>query len=116
MKRISLFAALFAFAALFSVSASAQGATQPGAMPKIAVINTAAFDGKEGLTRYNVAMDSLPVSLQIASGGGTITPQTVITTATGEASVKWTMGAAGANSARDLALRPLLALSPASDS
>ena len=58
MKRISVFAALFAFAALFSVSASAQAA-QPGAMPKIAVINTAAFDGKDGLTRYNNAMDGL---------------------------------------------------------
>lgn len=59
MKRISVLAALFAFAALFSVSASAQGAAQPAAAPKIAVINTAAFDGKEGLTRYNNAMDSL---------------------------------------------------------
>ena len=59
MKRISVFAAIFAFAALFSVSASAQGTAQPGAMPKIAVINTAAFDGKDGLSRYNVAMDSL---------------------------------------------------------
>lgn len=59
MKRISVFAATFAFAALFSVSVSAQGAAQPGAMPKFAVINTAAFDGKDGLSRYNVAMDSL---------------------------------------------------------
>lgn len=58
MRRISVLAAVFAFAALFSVSASAQGAAQP-AMPKIAVINTAAFDGKEGLTRYNNAMDGL---------------------------------------------------------
>ena len=55
MKRISLFAALFAFAALFSVSASAQAP----AGPKFAVINTAAFDGKDGLTRYNTAMDGL---------------------------------------------------------
>jgi Skp family chaperone for outer membrane proteins len=55
MKRISLFAALFAFAALFSVSASAQATAQP----KFAVINTAAFDGKDGLTRYNIAMDGL---------------------------------------------------------
>ena len=55
MKRISLFAALLAFAALFSVSASAQAPAQP----KFAVINTAAFDGKDGLTRYNTAMDGL---------------------------------------------------------
>jgi len=55
MKRISLFAALFAFAALFSVSASAQAPVGP----KFAVINTAAFDGKDGLTRYNIAMDGL---------------------------------------------------------
>ena len=55
MKRISVFAAIFAFAALFSVSASAQAPAQP----KFAVINTAAFDGKDGLTRYNNAMDSL---------------------------------------------------------
>ena len=47
----------------------------------------------------NVAMDSVPVALQIAAGGGTISPQTVVTTVTGEATVKWTMGVAGANSA-----------------
>lgn len=57
MKRISVIAALFVFAAMFAVSASAQGA-QPGS-PKMAVINTAAFDGKDGIVRYNNAMDSL---------------------------------------------------------
>lgn len=45
----------------------------------------------------NVAMDSVPVTLQIASGGGSIAPQTVVTNATGEATVRWTMGASGAN-------------------
>ena len=57
MKRISVIAVLFVFAAVFAVSASAQGAA--AAAPKMAVINTAAFDGKEGITRYNNAMDSL---------------------------------------------------------
>lgn len=47
----------------------------------------------------NVVMDSLPVALQIAAGGGTITPQTVVTNTAGEAAVKWTMGAAGTNTA-----------------
>ncbi len=45
----------------------------------------------------NVAMDSLPVAMQIAAGGGTIAPQTVVTNAAGEATAKWTMGVAGAN-------------------
>ena len=56
MKRISVIAVLFVFAAVFAVSASAQA---PAAAPKVAVINTAAFDGKDGITRYNNAMDSL---------------------------------------------------------
>ena len=56
MKRISVIAVLLVFAAVFAVSTSAQA---PAAAPKMAVINTAAFDGKEGITRYNNAMDSL---------------------------------------------------------
>ena len=56
MKRISVIAVLLVFAAVFAVSASAQA---PAAAPKMAVINTAAFDGKDGITRYNNAMDSL---------------------------------------------------------
>ena len=47
----------------------------------------------------NVAMDSVPVALQIASGGGTISPQTVVTSAAGEATVKWTLGGVGSNTA-----------------
>lgn len=47
----------------------------------------------------NVPMDSLPVALQIVSGGGAIAPQTVMTSAAGEATVKWTLGAAGPNAA-----------------
>lgn len=57
MRKISLIAATFLFAALFAVPASAQA--QPAAGPKIAVINTAAFDGKDGIVRYNNAMNSL---------------------------------------------------------
>jgi Skp family chaperone for outer membrane proteins len=59
MRRISVFAAIFAFAALFSVSAFAQGAANAAGGPKIVVINTLAFDGKDGIGRYNNAMDSL---------------------------------------------------------
>jgi hypothetical protein len=48
----------------------------------------------------NVPLDSITVSLQITAGGGAITPQSVLTNALGEASVRWTMGpAAGTNSA-----------------
>lgn len=57
MKRISVIAALFVFAALFAVSASAQGAA--AAAPKVAVINTQMFDGKDGITKYNNAMNTL---------------------------------------------------------
>lgn len=45
----------------------------------------------------NVPMDSIPVTLQIAAGGGTVAPQTVLTNATGEATVKWTLGVSGPN-------------------
>lgn len=48
----------------------------------------------------NVPMDSTAVSLQITSGGGTITPQSLLTNAMGEATVRWTMGPqAGVNTA-----------------
>jgi hypothetical protein len=48
----------------------------------------------------NVPLDSITVSLQITAGGGAITPQSVLTNALGEATVRWTMGpVAGTNSA-----------------
>ena len=48
----------------------------------------------------NVPMDSITVSVQITSGGGAITPQSIITNSLGEATVKWTMGPiAGTNTA-----------------
>lgn len=59
MKRISIFAVSFVFAALFSVSAFAQGAAQPGA-GKIGWIESAAFgDEKAGITRYVNALKAL---------------------------------------------------------
>ncbi|MCC7052003.1 MAG: hypothetical protein IT355_01970 [Gemmatimonadaceae bacterium] len=48
----------------------------------------------------NVPMDSINVTFTIATGGGAISPQSIITNTSGEATVKWTLGpAAGANSA-----------------
>lgn len=57
MKRISLFAASFIFAAIFAVSASAQ--TAPAGNPRIAVIDTTAFGAKDGITRYVNALSAL---------------------------------------------------------
>ena len=48
----------------------------------------------------NVPLDSITVALQVTAGGGAIAPQSVLTNALGEATVRWTMGpVAGANSA-----------------
>jgi hypothetical protein len=48
----------------------------------------------------NVPMDSVNVTFQITGGGGAISPQSVLTNASGEASMKWTMGpVAGVNTA-----------------
>ena len=48
----------------------------------------------------NTPMDSINVTFQITGGGGAIAPQSILTNASGEATVKWTMGpVAGANSA-----------------
>ncbi len=47
----------------------------------------------------NVPMQGVTVGFQILTGGGGMAPATVITNALGEASTKWTLGAAGANSA-----------------
>lgn len=59
MKKISMIAASIVFAAFFTVSAFAQGTAQPAANYKIVIINTALFDGKDGIVRYNNAMNSL---------------------------------------------------------
>lgn len=48
----------------------------------------------------NVPMVGVPVAFQVTAGGGAFTPQTALTNATGEVTVRWTMGAvAGANGA-----------------
>lgn len=48
----------------------------------------------------NVPMDSVNVTFQITGGGGAIAPQSILTNASGEATVKWTMGPnAGTNTA-----------------
>jgi Skp family chaperone for outer membrane proteins len=58
MKRFSFIAASFIFAAITAVSAFGQAA-QPASSFKMAVIDTGAFDAKEGITRYATAMNAL---------------------------------------------------------
>lgn len=55
MKTFRSIIAVFAFAAIFAVSAFAQAA----ATPKIGIVNTGAFDTKEGITKYVNAMNNL---------------------------------------------------------
>lgn len=47
----------------------------------------------------NLPMQGVTVGFQVLTGGGGMTPLTVITNALGEASTKWTLGAAGSNTA-----------------
>jgi hypothetical protein len=47
----------------------------------------------------NLPMQGVTVGFQVLSGGGGMTPGTVVTNALGEASTKWTMGASGSNTA-----------------
>ena len=48
----------------------------------------------------NVPLIGIPVALQVTAGGGSFTPQTALTNATGEVTVRWTLGTvAGANTA-----------------
>lgn len=48
----------------------------------------------------NVPLVGIPVAFQVTTGGGSFTPQTASTNATGEVTVRWTLGTvAGANSA-----------------
>jgi hypothetical protein len=47
----------------------------------------------------NVPMQGVTVGFQVVTGGGGMTPNTVVTNALGEATTKWTLGAAGANAA-----------------
>ena len=61
MKRFSFIAASFIFAAITAVSAFGQtgGAATTAAPFRMAVIDTGAFDTKEGITRYATAMNAL---------------------------------------------------------
>ena len=47
----------------------------------------------------NVPMQGVTVGFQVLTGGGGMTPSTVVTNALGEASTKWTLGATGVNTA-----------------
>lgn len=48
----------------------------------------------------NVPMVGVQVAVQVTAGGGSFTPQTAVTNATGEVSLRWTIGTtAGANTA-----------------
>ena len=60
MQKLSLVAAAFLFlAASFATTASAQSTAAPAGSLRVAVINTAAFDAKDGITRYLNAMNAL---------------------------------------------------------
>ncbi len=59
MKTFRSIAATFFFAAIFAVSAFAQTTT-----PKIGIVNTGAFDTKDGITKYVNAMNSLEVVMK----------------------------------------------------
>jgi len=47
----------------------------------------------------NTPMQGVTVGFQVLSGGGAMSPLTVATNALGEATTKWTLGAAGSNTA-----------------
>lgn len=59
MKRFSYIAVSFIFAAIFAVSAQAQATATPAGNLRVAIINTSAFDAKDGITRYLNAMNAL---------------------------------------------------------
>ena len=62
MKTFRSIAAVFAFAAIFAVSAFAQ--TQPTTPLKIGVVNTQAFDDKAGIAKYTAAMNKLEAEMK----------------------------------------------------
>lgn len=62
MKTLRLITVGFVFAAVFAVSALAQ--TPTTAVSKIGLINTLAFDSKEGITKYVNAMNALEKEFQ----------------------------------------------------
>jgi hypothetical protein len=48
----------------------------------------------------NTPMQGVTVGFQVLTGGGGMTPATVVTNALGEASTKWTLGTVGVNTAQ----------------
>ncbi len=89
-------ATLFANALFPSSIVVAQGNNQNGkistALPNTVVIRVTGDN--------NVPLSGIPVQFQVTAGGGAISPQTALTNAFGEVSVKWTLGSGvGVNSA-----------------
>jgi Skp family chaperone for outer membrane proteins len=66
MKRVSLIAVSFVFAAISAVSAFGQVPVAPQGPAKIVVINTAAFDAKDGIVKYSTAMNALETEFKPA--------------------------------------------------
>ena len=67
MKRVSFIAVSFVFAAISAVAAFGQATVPTASTPaKIVVINTAAFDSKEGITKYANAMTALETEFKPA--------------------------------------------------
>lgn len=67
MKRVSFIAVSFVFAAVSAVAAFGQATVPTASTPaKIVVINTAAFDSKEGITKYANAMTALETEFKPA--------------------------------------------------
>ncbi len=66
----------------------AQGNNQ-SARVSVALLNSVVV---RVLGANNTPMDSVNVTFQITSGGGAIAPQSILTNASGEATVRWTMG------------------------
>lgn len=60
MKTFRSIVAAFFFAAIFTVSAFAQAA----ATQKIGIVNTGAFDNKDGITKYVTAMNTLETQMK----------------------------------------------------
>lgn len=87
---------LFATALYPSSIVAAQGNNQTGkpgqSLPNSVVIRVTGDN--------NVPLSGIPVQFQVTSGGGGISPQTALTNAYGEVTVKWTLGTvAGLNMA-----------------
>jgi Skp family chaperone for outer membrane proteins len=67
MKRFSFIAVSFVFAAISAVSAFGQVAVPTSQPARIVVINTAAFDAKDGITKFSNAMNALETEFKPAA-------------------------------------------------